>query len=331
MALFRQGMGWRSYDFAHKIHLHDLQNNQRNSLLQLSSLFMKYRLRDIENNGLRLVGNVAERMTVGGSQNSYAMVALTPLFVYTNKGRTKRKVSKNEDYTVFTKDCKSTENVKDRSIEKNIYWSQRTFCTASSSHPLQNQIRAYSCYGPQPEPLFKSKTGYYDILEVAPSATQAQIKTAYYKQSFLYHPDRNAGSETATSRFSEISEAYTVLGNKTLRKKYDRGLLSLSDLVGTGGPSGKDSAGSGAKQRTDSRRSVMGADGRQKIYNFDAFFKSHYQEQLRREKEIRFRRDEFLKNQTETFEDKKMDWLVEMGIGVMVTLAAVLWISMKAR
>ncbi|CAG10508.1 unnamed protein product, partial [Tetraodon nigroviridis] len=142
-----------------------------------------------------------------------------------------------------------------------------------------------------------SKTGYYDILEVAPSATQAQIKTAYYKQSFLYHPDRNAGSETATGRFSEISEAYTVLGNKTLRKKYDRGLLSLSDLVGAGCPPGKEPAGSGARPRAEGRRSVMGADGREKIYNFDAFFKSHYQEQLRREKEIRIRRDEFLKHQ----------------------------------
>lgn len=296
---------------------------------------MKYRLRDIENYGLRVVGNVAERMTAGGSQDSYAMVALTPLFVYPNKGRTKRKVSKKEDYIVFTKDCRSTENVKDCSIEKNIYWyrarSQRTLCTASSSRLMQSQIRAYSDYGPQSEPLFKTKTGYYDILEVVPSATQAQIKTAYYKQSFLYHPDRNAGSETATNRFSEISEAYAVLGNKTLRKKYDRGLLSLSDLVGTGCPPGKDTAGSSAKKRTESRRSMMGADGREKIYNFDAFFKSHYQEQLRREKEIRFRRDEFLKNQTETFEEKKMDWLVEMGIGVMVTLAAVLWISMKAR
>uniref|UniRef100_A0A8C4S5K7 J domain-containing protein n=1 Tax=Erpetoichthys calabaricus TaxID=27687 RepID=A0A8C4S5K7_ERPCA len=45
--------------------------------------------------------------------------------------------------------------------------------------------------------MVKSKTAYYDILQVTPSATQAQIKTAYYKQSFLYHPDRNAGSEEA--------------------------------------------------------------------------------------------------------------------------------------
>uniref|UniRef100_A0A3B4YU40 J domain-containing protein n=1 Tax=Seriola lalandi dorsalis TaxID=1841481 RepID=A0A3B4YU40_SERLL len=25
------------------------------------------------------------------------------------------------------------------------------------------------------------------------SATQSQIKTAYYKQSFIYHPDKNPG------------------------------------------------------------------------------------------------------------------------------------------
>uniref|UniRef100_A0A3P8UL44 J domain-containing protein n=1 Tax=Cynoglossus semilaevis TaxID=244447 RepID=A0A3P8UL44_CYNSE len=46
--------------------------------------------------------------------------------------------------------------------------------------------------------LYKTKTGYYDVLGVSSSATQAQIKTAYYKQSFIYHPDRNSGSEEAT-------------------------------------------------------------------------------------------------------------------------------------
>uniref|UniRef100_A0A3B3UWH9 J domain-containing protein n=1 Tax=Poecilia latipinna TaxID=48699 RepID=A0A3B3UWH9_9TELE len=68
------------------------------------------------------------------------------------------------------------------------------------------------------EPLYKTKTGYYDVLEVPTTATKAQIKTAYYKQSFAFHPDRNPGSAEATDRFSEISEAYTVLGDKVLRK-----------------------------------------------------------------------------------------------------------------
>uniref|UniRef100_A0A3Q2D277 DnaJ homolog subfamily C member 30, mitochondrial n=1 Tax=Cyprinodon variegatus TaxID=28743 RepID=A0A3Q2D277_CYPVA len=108
----------------------------------------------------------------------------------------------------------------------------------------------------------ETKTGYYDILEVSPTATQAQIKTAYYKQSFTYHPDRNSGSEEATVRFSEISEAYMVLGNKGLRKKYDRGLLSL--------------------------RAVMGADLRERIFDFDKFYKAHYEGQLQRQRDIRF-------------------------------------------
>uniref|UniRef100_A0A3B1K2K7 J domain-containing protein n=1 Tax=Astyanax mexicanus TaxID=7994 RepID=A0A3B1K2K7_ASTMX len=67
----------------------------------------------------------------------------------------------------------------------------------------------------------RSKTAYYDILQVSPNATQAQIKTAYYKQSFLYHPDKNPGREEATYRFAQISEAYSILGSVGLRKKYD--------------------------------------------------------------------------------------------------------------
>uniref|UniRef100_A0A3B3DI57 J domain-containing protein n=1 Tax=Oryzias melastigma TaxID=30732 RepID=A0A3B3DI57_ORYME len=43
--------------------------------------------------------------------------------------------------------------------------------------------------------LHRSRTAYYDILRVSPSATQSQVKTAYYKQSFVYHPDKNPGSK----------------------------------------------------------------------------------------------------------------------------------------
>lgn len=287
---------------------------------------MKYWLRETENYGLRVVENGAKRMTAGVSQDSYATVASPQVFVYADQRQTTRK-----DCFLFTNDCKSRENAKDRSVEKNIYWcgarGQRALCTAGSSHPLQSQIRAYSGYAPQAEPLFKTKTGYYDILEVAPSATHAQIKTAYYKQSFLYHPDRNAGCEAATDRFSEISEAYAVLGNKTLRKKYDRGLLSLSDLVGAGGPSGSDPAGSGAQQRPQSRRSVMAADGREKIDNFDTFLKSHYQEQLRREKEMRLMKREFHKRQNETFEDKDMDWLFDILRHVIIITILIITFS----
>uniref|UniRef100_A0A3Q3M9W0 DnaJ homolog subfamily C member 30, mitochondrial n=1 Tax=Mastacembelus armatus TaxID=205130 RepID=A0A3Q3M9W0_9TELE len=90
--------------------------------------------------------------------------------------------------------------------------------------------------------LHRSRTAYYDVLKVSPGATQSQIKTAYYKQSFIYHPDKNPGSKEATQRFSEISEAYTVLGNLSLRRKYDRGILSQSDIRSAGRPPSKEPA-----------------------------------------------------------------------------------------
>uniref|UniRef100_A0A3Q3GAZ0 J domain-containing protein n=1 Tax=Labrus bergylta TaxID=56723 RepID=A0A3Q3GAZ0_9LABR len=56
------------------------------------------------------------------------------------------------------------------------------------------------------------ETAYYDILKVSSNATQSQIKTAYYKQSFIYHPDKNPGSDEATQLFSEITYLiYTLL------------------------------------------------------------------------------------------------------------------------
>lgn len=192
-------------------------------------------------------------------------------------------------------------------------------------------VRAYSGYGAQSEPLYKTKTGYYGILEVTPSATQAQIKTAYYKQSFIFHPDRNAGSEVATLRFAEINEAYTVLGNKALRKKYDRGLLSQSDLVATAKPSGKDATGSSAKHQTERRRSVAGADSRGRVFDFDMFFKAHYHEQLQREKDIRIRKEEMLKKKRETIEEKKLGRMMETGVGLMLAIAVAILISLKQR
>uniref|UniRef100_A0A8D3BFX1 J domain-containing protein n=1 Tax=Scophthalmus maximus TaxID=52904 RepID=A0A8D3BFX1_SCOMX len=161
-------------------------------------------------------------------------------------------------------------------------------------------------------PLFKSKTGYYEILQVMPSATQAQIKTAYYKQSFVYHPDRNAGSEEATVRFSDISEAYTVLGNETLRKKYDRGLLGQSDLLATVRPSSsKDGAGGGsAQQQAGGRRSVGGEGPR--ADDFDKFFRSHYNEQLQRQRDIRARREQRLREKAAAKDGQKLDWMMEI-------------------
>uniref|UniRef100_H2MJZ9 DnaJ homolog subfamily C member 30, mitochondrial n=1 Tax=Oryzias latipes TaxID=8090 RepID=H2MJZ9_ORYLA len=162
-------------------------------------------------------------------------------------------------------------------------------------------IREFSSNGARTEPLYKTKTGYYEVLQVTSVASQAQIKTAYYKQSFIYHPDRNAGSDDATARFSEISEAYTVLGNKALRRKYDRGLLSPADLTAAVRPSAKDTSGG--------------------TFDFDQFYKSHYSEQLQRQRDIRVRKEEIMNRKRETMEDRKLGRLFEVTIAVLLIFA----------
>jgi len=55
---------------------------------------------------------------------------------------------------------------------------------------------------------------YYNILNVSPTATAAEIKRAYYTLSLQYHPDRTQGLDDLTrrdyaERFKLISQAYS--------------------------------------------------------------------------------------------------------------------------
>lgn len=68
------------------------------------------------------------------------------------------------------------------------------------------------------------KANLYEILRVQQSATHREIKKAYYDLTLKYHPDRNDNSSDAALKFREVSEAYEILGNYGLRKKYDRGV-----------------------------------------------------------------------------------------------------------
>ena len=65
----------------------------------------------------------------------------------------------------------------------------------------------------------------YAVLGVSPAATQQQVKQAYYKLSMKYHPDRNKGTPDAHQKFTELTEAYSILGQYDLRKRYDKRIL----------------------------------------------------------------------------------------------------------
>lgn len=62
---------------------------------------------------------------------------------------------------------------------------------------------------------------YYDLLDIAPTATAEEVKRAYYRQARRYHPDRNPDDAAAEERFKLIAEAYRVLGDADERYQYD--------------------------------------------------------------------------------------------------------------
>ncbi|HVN81206.1 MAG TPA: molecular chaperone DnaJ [Terriglobia bacterium] len=66
------------------------------------------------------------------------------------------------------------------------------------------------------------KRDYYEVLGVARTASDQDIKTAYRRQAVKYHPDKNPGDKDAEEKFKEAAEAYSVLSDSQKRAQYDR-------------------------------------------------------------------------------------------------------------
>ena len=62
---------------------------------------------------------------------------------------------------------------------------------------------------------------YYKILGVDPNADAKQVKEAYRKLAFQYHPDRNEANPKAAEQMKWVNEAYAVLSNPEKRREYD--------------------------------------------------------------------------------------------------------------
>lgn len=62
---------------------------------------------------------------------------------------------------------------------------------------------------------------FYTLLGLKRSASPEEIKRAYRRMVFRYHPDRNPGNDEAVDKFKQILDAYNVLSDTARRAEYD--------------------------------------------------------------------------------------------------------------
>ena len=85
-------------------------------------------------------------------------------------------------------------------------------------------------------------TKLYDELGVSPTATTEEIKKAYRKLAFKYHPDKNPDNkDEAELKFKKLTAAYEVLSDAQKRQTYDQ--YGEEGLSGGGGGGGMDAHG----------------------------------------------------------------------------------------
>jgi len=79
-----------------------------------------------------------------------------------------------------------------------------------------------------------TKQDYYELLGIDRNATDEEVKRAFRKLAFKYHPDHNHNDSTG-KKFKEINEAYEVLSDPDKRAAYDRfGHSGAEGLFGRG-------------------------------------------------------------------------------------------------
>ncbi len=84
-----------------------------------------------------------------------------------------------------------------------------------------------------------AKRDYYEILGVAKTASDDEIKKAFKKLAMKHHPDRNQGDKSSEEKFKEAKEAYDILSDAGKRSAYDQyGHAGVDPSMGAGAHGG---------------------------------------------------------------------------------------------
>ena len=117
-------------------------------------------------------------------------------------------------------------------------------------------------WDPKSGPKLDFGEDFYSVLEVDPAIDQKDLKKAYYKVVFKYHPDNKEG-EVAKSLCNKqmmvINNAYKTLKDPALRTKYD--LRKQGGVSGTAVKSNPSSASSAAASGVGHGRSRSTSSG----------------------------------------------------------------------
>src|SRR5262245_32996214 len=68
----------------------------------------------------------------------------------------------------------------------------------------------------------------YQVLGVAKTASEDDIRKAFRKLAKKYHPDLNPGDKAAEARFKEISQANEIVGDPEKRRRFDAGEIDAT-------------------------------------------------------------------------------------------------------
>ena len=105
-------------------------------------------------------------------------------------------------------------------------------------------------------------TNYYTLLELLPTATDADIKKAWHEQIQVWHPDRFNHSPTlhrkAEARTQLINQAYQTLSDPIARTRYDATVQPSSSPKPSPRPSPQSYASTTPRQQTPRSREARG-------------------------------------------------------------------------